>query len=213
MKKLNLIILGPPGSGKDTQVQAILKKINAEFISTGDIARELASLDSSLGKKVREKMEKGELLDDNLILEELSKKLEKINKEKGIILDGYPRNISQAEELRKVLFRLGRSVDKVIFLDVPEKELIKRLSTRFICKKCGRSILAGEKKCPFCGGELVKRIDDVSNSRILNRIQVYYEKTELLVEYYEKEGLLVAVDGDQSPKDVTRDIFKALREG
>lgn len=213
MKKLNLIILGPPGSGKDTQVQAILKEIDAEFISTGDIARKLASLDSSLGKKVKEKMEKGELLDDKLILEELSKKLEKINKEKGIIFDGYPRNISQAEELRKALFRLGRSIDKVIFLDVPEKELIRRLSTRFICKKCGRSILAGGKKCPFCGGKLVKRIDDISNSRILNRIQVYYEKTELLIEYYEKEGLLVAINGNQSPEDVTKDILKVLKEG
>jgi len=174
-------------------------------ISTGDISREL----EEANEKIREIIKSGELVPDNVIFNELKRKIEQIPPGKGFILDGFPRTLAQAKKLDEFIFKLGIDISKIIYLNVPEEELIKRLSKRVVCSKCG-SVSFDKKKCSICGGEMIKREDDKLEV-ILKRIDTYMEKTIPVVDYFRNKGDLVEINGDQPIENVTKDILKAIK--
>ncbi len=207
-----IILLGPPGAGKGTQAKNISKKFNIPHISTGDILRKEIKEGSGLGKKAKEYVEGGKLVPDEIIVGIIEKELEKDSANSGALLDGFPRTIEQAEMLDRVLTRIGLSIDKVLNLEVDRKELIKRLSSRRLCKSCKQitKVEESEKnRCPECGETLIKRKDD-DIKVIKKRLEVYRKQTEPLIDYYQSKGTLVNVDGDGSEAEVTERILNAL---
>ncbi|MFO7928159.1 MAG: adenylate kinase [Candidatus Humimicrobiaceae bacterium] len=207
-----IILLGPPGAGKGTQAINISKKFNIPHISTGDILRKEIKEGSGLGKKAKEYVEGGKLVPDEIIVGIIEKKLDKDSTNGGALLDGFPRTIEQAEMLDRVLAKRGLSVDKVLNLEVDRKELIKRLSSRRLCKSCKQITKveeSGKNRCPECGGTLIKRKDD-DIKVIKKRLEVYRKQTEPLIDYYQSRGVLVNVDGDVSEAEVTERILNAL---
>ncbi|MGM0367595.1 MAG: adenylate kinase [Actinomycetota bacterium] len=207
-----IILLGPPGAGKGTQAINISNKFNIPHISTGDILRKEIKEGSGLGKKAKEYVEGGKLVPDEIIVGIIEKKLDKDSTNGGALLDGFPRTIEQAEMLDRVLAKRGLSVDKVLNLEVDRKELIKRLSSRRLCKSCKQITKveeSGKNSCPECGGTLIKRKDD-DIKVIKKRLEVYRKQTKPLIDYYQSKGVLVNVDGDVSEAKVTERILNAL---
>jgi len=186
---VNLIIFGPPGSGKGTYASRLKQKLNVEIIATGDIFREMIKLDTPLGRKVRDYVEKGLLVPDEITLYVLKENLAKIPQGKGFILDGYPRTLWQAEALDKIA-----KIDAVIHLIVPDWIIIERLSSRRICQNCGAiyNLLFLKPKndmiCDKCGGQLYQRSDDTPEV-IRKRIEVYEKQTQPLLQYYRAKGV------------------------
>lgn len=209
-KPLNLVIIGLPGSGKGTQVEAIKDKFGLTTLATGEIARELAAKKTPLGLKIKKTVEKGELLSDDLIFEIIRERIKKVPEDKGAVFDGFPRNLRQSNMLDEILFRSGRALDKAIYLIVPEDELEKRLKTRLFCENCDYTAFGDEKKCPKCQGKLIKREDDLP-SVVRKRIERDIENISSVVSYYKGRGNLIEINGNQTPTDVTKDIIKALQ--
>jgi len=185
-----MILLGPPGAGKGTYASRLTPILETPHISTGDIVRDEIKAQTELGKTIREYSDKGELVPDEIIIKLLAKTLRKPDYERGFILDGFPRTIKQAEALDKI-----SKIDLVINLNVPDEIIIKRLSNRLTCKKCGtiyNKLTLKPKKdniCDKCGGQLYQREDDKPEV-IQERLNVYRKKTEPLIEYYRKKNLL-----------------------
>lgn len=202
----NMVIFGPPGSGKGTQISEMKKYLPLTVIASGDIARSLAKKD----KAVAQKMHKGELIEDELIFGELEATIAKIDQDTSLIFDGFPRNLDQTELLNKLLFRINRRLDKAIYIYLDEEEVIKRLAIRKVCEQCGRPLFS-ESKCPDCGGKPTVRGDD-NESTIIKRMQVFLDKTAPLIEYYGSKNILVEIDGKQSIEKVAEDIKEALLE-
>lgn len=206
---MNLVLLGAPGSGKGTQAQIISSKYSIQRISLGDILREEVKKDSSLGKTVEGYMKKGVLVPDNII----QKVMESNLNNSGFILDGFPRNLNQAEMLEKILSRKNFEIGKVIYLNVSENKAIQRLTGRRICKDCGAlyHIVTMKPKeegiCDKCGGELIIRPDD-NEDTVRERWRVFMDETHALIEYYENKGLILDIDGD-GDKDTVFDKIKA----
>lgn len=203
----NLIFLGPPGSGKGTQIEKLTKYLEAQIISSGDIVRSLAEKSSA----IREIMQKGELVDDKTIFEEIKSKISKIEFDVGLIFDGFPRNINQAKELNGILKDNKRSLNHVIYVRLDEDEVVKRLTIRRVCAKCGQPLFDLET-CPKCGGEAIIRQDD-NEKTIRTRMKVFIAQTKPLVTYYKKTNLLVEINGKQTIEDVARDIKGAINCG
>lgn len=197
----SLVIIGPPGSGKDTQIGEIAKYVDFELISGGDIVRKL----SEKNEKFRKIMDDGGLIDDTVILAEVEKQLDDIEGSKGIVFDGYPRTLHQAEELNELLLHHNRILDKAIYIALEEAQIVNRLSRRVICSLCGHNLVHGAEKCSECGGRAVRRHDD-EPAVIIKRVQTFLENTLPLVNYYCNKGMLVEVDGNQSIAAVARDI-------
>jgi len=208
-KNLSLIIFGPPGAGKDTQVESLLKYLSLEAIETGAIIRELIKSRSKIAKEIKEIVERGDLVNDSMMETIIRERLDKVGNDSGLVLDGFPRTVKQAETLALIFSFVGRSVDKVIFLDVPDSVLIERLSQRKICKLCGATAFPYEENCSKCNGILVKRIDDNSDS-IRIRLQNYHQKTKPIIDFYTKRGLLLRVNGNQLPDKVTKEMLEGL---
>ena len=187
---MKIIFLGPPGAGKGTYASRLTPILGVPHISTGDIVRDEIKAQTELGKTIREYSDKGELVPDEIITKLLTKRLRKPDHEKGFILDGFPRTIKQAEALDKI-----SKIDLVINLNVPDEIIIKRLSNRLTCKKCGtiyNKLTLKPKRdniCDECGGQLYQREDDKPEV-IQERLNVYRKKTEPLIEYYRKKDLL-----------------------
>ena len=185
-----MILLGPPGAGKGTYASRLTPILETPHISTGDIVRDEIKAQTELGKTIKEYSDKGELVPDEIITRLLAKRLRKPDYERGFILDGFPRTIKQAEALDKI-----SKIDLVINLNVPDEIIIKRLSNRLTCKKCGtiyNKLTLKPKKdniCDKCGGQLYQREDDKPKV-IQERLNVYRKKTEPLIEYYRKKDLL-----------------------
>jgi len=215
--KMHLILFGPPGAGKGTQAERIAKKMGIPHISTGDMFREAAAKKTELGFKVKEYMDKGELVPDDIVVRVVEERLKQSDCEKGFLLDGFPRTVFQAEVLDRILERLNRKVDAVINLEVGEEEIIRRLSNRRVCRVCGavyHLIFNPPKvqgRCDKCGGELYQRDDDREEA-IKRRLKVYLEQTKPLIEYYRKKGILVDVDGNKSIGEVEKSIEQILKE-
>ena len=214
---LRTILLGPPGAGKGTQAAKIVEKYGIPHISTGDIFRENIKKGTELGKKAQEYMNRGELVPDDLVIEIATTRLLEDDCRDGFLLDGFPRTVYQAEKLDEFLAARDSKIDKVLDIAVEKDELIARLTGRRVCKACGASFHVvnippkKEGVCDFCGGELIQRADD-NLETVTNRIDVYEAQTMPLVEYYEKAGNLVHIDGSTGLENVFADIVSALGE-
>lgn len=205
----NMVIFGPPGAGKDTQLDVLMQHLDIEPIITGEIIREMIKSDTPIAKSVKETIARGDLVNDAMMEIIIKDRLSSVEKSSGIIVDGYPRTIKQAETLNILLAFIGRKLNKVLFLDVPEDVLINRLTQRKICVECGSTAFPSDEKCTKCGGLLEKRIDDNLDS-VKARISNYKRKTEPITNFYEKRGLLLRVNGDQSRRKVSEDILEGL---
>ncbi len=204
------ILLGLPGAGKGTQGELLSKKLGIPRVSTGDILREAVRKGTPLGRKAKEAMDRGELVSDDIVIGIVEEKLKSQDCAKGCILDGFPRNLTQAEALEKMGLEL-----KAIYIEVPEEEVVKRLSARRICPSCGAvyNLITSPPKregiCDRCGAALVQRDDD-REEVVRERIRVYREQTEPIVEFYRRKGVLVVVDGLGSPQEVFSRLQRAI---
>ncbi|MDO5028545.1 MAG: adenylate kinase [Bacillota bacterium] len=212
---MRLVILGPPGAGKGTQANEIVERYNIPHISTGDILRENIKKGTDLGMEAKKFMDKGELVPDSLVLSLIQERISREDTKDGFLLDGFPRNVSQATVLDAELDKLGIKLDKVINIIVDPSKLIERATSRRVCPTCGETynILAKppkvEGKCDKDGSDLIIRSDDTEET-VSRRIKVYTEQTSPLIDYYKAQGTLFDVDGSQSIEKVTADIFEGL---
>ncbi len=208
---MNLILLGAPGAGKGTQAELLVEKLSIPAISTGNMLREAMAKGTELGKKVKQYMDGGLLVPDELILGSVVDRVTQPDCQHGFILDGVPRTLAQAEALEAK----GVKIDHVVSIEVDDSEIEGRMTGRRVCGKCGASyhIVANPPKtegiCDLCGSELVIRKDDAPET-VRKRLQVYHASTEVLKEFYEKLGRLRTVNGSQSIEGANEDILKAI---
>ena len=212
---MKIIMLGAPGAGKGTQAKKIAEKYQIPHISTGDIFRANIKNGTELGKKAKTYMDQGLLVPDELVVDLV---VDRVNQEdcgNGYVLDGFPRTIPQAEALDKALSGMGQKLDYAIDVDVPDENIISRMSGRRACLSCGATyhiVYNAPKKegvCDQCGEPLVLRDDDKPET-VRNRLDVYHRQTQPLIDYYKKEGVLAEVDGTQDMEQVFQDIVKIL---
>ncbi len=214
-RSLNLVLLGPPGSGKGTQAKFLSERYHIPHVSTGDMLREEVRNETSLGLKAKEIMDQGGLVSDEIVSAMILKRLDQEDCARGVILDGYPRTVEQAQVLDGILAELGRTLERVILVDVPDEEIVRRLGGRRSCPKCGKvyhlifSPPADGEHCDVCGVELVQRDDD-KEEVIRQRLVQYHEKTQPLVDFYANRSLLATVDGSQDMEAVTTAIVEAI---
>jgi adenylate kinase len=198
---MKIVFLGAPGSGKGTQAQRLMADHSMVQVSTGDLLREAVAAGTELGQRARQAMDAGELVSDEIVLGMIRGRLQRSDVDRGFILDGFPRNLAQAESLEVVLTELGKSLDAAVLLDVNFEILLKRLTGRRTCSKTGKllniyfSSQSEIDACAEAGGELIQRADD-NEETIGNRLDVYRQQTEPLIAYYEQTGLLRKVDGE-----------------
>jgi adenylate kinase len=204
---MRCILLGPPGAGKGTQAAVIRDRYNVAHISTGDILRSNVKEKTDLGQKASSYMEAGELVPDSLIIEMMKERLSQSDCNRGFLLDGFPRTVSQAEALDSLLEDLDVELDAVILLDVSDEVVVERLSGRRVCRNCGAIYHMKnhppkkEGICDICGGELFQRKDDTEDV-IRQRLGVYHQQTSPLIEYYRSSGILKAVNAEGSSDSV-----------
>ncbi len=212
---MKIIMLGAPGAGKGTQAKMIAEKYNVPHISTGDIFRANIKNGTELGKKAKEYMDKGQLVPDELTVEILLDRVAQEDCKNGYVLDGFPRTIPQADVLDKELTKLGDKVDFAINVDVPDENIVRRMSGRRACLKCGATYhiehIPPKKEgiCDTCGSELVQRDDDKPET-VQNRLSVYHEQTQPLIDYYNKKNILKSVDGTKDMQEVFNEITGIL---
>ncbi len=208
---MNLILLGAPGAGKGTQAELLVEKLSIPAISTGNMLREAMANGTELGKKVKQYMEDGLLVPDELILGIVAERVAQPDCANGFILDGVPRTLAQAEALEAK----GVKIDHVVSIEVDDSEIEGRMTGRRVCSKCGASyhVVANPPKtegvCDLCGSELIIRKDDAPET-VRKRLQVYHASTEVLKDFYAKLGRLRTVNGSQSIEGANEDILKAI---
>ncbi len=215
-KQLNLILLGAPGAGKGTQAVTISKKLGLVHIASGDLFRKEQESGSELGKIAKSYMEKGQLVPDEITVKMVLGRISSPDCAKGVILDGFPRTLEQARALDKALTAEGKSIDEVLYIKVSNKELLRRLSGRWICRNCQAPYNIVELppkvsgKCDHCGGELYQRADDTEETA-RKRLDVYFTQTAPLIKYYTEAGKLVEIDGEKSVEEVGSDLIAVIR--
>ncbi len=208
---MKLILLGAPGAGKGTQAEVISEKYNIPTISTGNIIRAALKNGTEMGLKAKKFTDAGNLVPDEIVIGIIKERLSEDDCQNGYILDGFPRTIPQA----KALDDMGFGIDVALSIEVADSEIVKRMSGRRVCEKCGASYHTEYKKpakdgvCNFCDGKLVIRKDDEAET-VLNRLNVYHEQTEPLKDYYSACGKLLIVEGQDEVKDTTRLVLAAL---
>ncbi len=213
---MDLILLGPPGSGKGTQAERLEARLGLLHVATGDLFRANLAADTELGRKARQYMDRGDLVPDDLTIAMVRERLEKPDALGGVLFDGFPRTIPQAEALDQMLAEKGRAVNAVIHLVVPDEEIVRRLSRRLICRECQTPFhldFNPFKTCPFnkCNGEYLYQREDDRPEVVRSRLQVYHRQTQPLVEYYRQRGLLLAVPGEGDIDQVTERIMQVLQ--
>jgi adenylate kinase len=214
VSELNLILLGPPGSGKGTQGERLQADFRLPYYATGDILRAAVRDGTDLGREAKEYMDRGDLVPDEVMIGVIAERIEGPEAADGFILDGFPRTTAQAEALDDAMDRLGRELTAAIQIEVSDEEVVRRLSGRRTCVKGGHIFHVDfdppkrEGVCDICGGQLVVRDDDEPDV-VRHRLEQYHSKTEPLVSYYEGKGILRRVDGDHPPEEVT-DRIRAL---
>lgn len=212
---MKIIMLGAPGAGKGTQAKKIAEKYDIPHISTGDIFRANIKNGTELGKKAKTYMDQGLLVPDELTCDLVVDRIGQEDAKNGYVLDGFPRTIPQAEALDKALSGLGEKMDYAVNVEVPDENIVSRMSGRRACTACGGTYHVefnppkAEGVCDACGGELVLRDDDKPET-VAKRLNVYHEQTQPLIEYYQKQGILAEVDGTQDVDDVFASIVKIL---
>lgn len=213
-----IIFLGAPGAGKGTQAAAVAQQLNLVHIASGDLFRQALEQGTKLGIRAKSYMEKGVLVPDEITIQMVLERMAAPDCETGVILDGFPRNLAQAEALDKALIQQSKAIDKAVYIKVSEEELLKRLSGRWICRHCQMvyNIIDSPPevrgKCDRCGGELYQRPDD-SAQTVKKRLEVYFAETAPLIDYYARKGKLLQIDGEGSVDEVTRRIVAVLRKG
>ena len=212
---MNLILLGAPGAGKGTQAEVISEALSIPQISTGNILREAVKNGTEFGLKAKAAMESGALVSDEVVIGILKDRIAQDDCKNGYVLDGFPRTIPQAEVLDSELTKLGVHIDYAINVDVPDENIVKRMSGRRACLTCGATYhiehVPPKKEgiCDVCGSELVLRDDDKPET-VKNRLSVYHEQTQPLIDYYAKKNVLAEVDGTKDMEDVFNDIVTIL---
>lgn len=219
--QLNLILFGPPGAGKGTQAERLRTDFQLPYVATGDMLRANVWQQTQLGKRAKRFMDAGDLVPDDLILDMAEDRLQQPDAADGFILDGFPRTIEQAQSLDAMLSGLGRRVTAALLIDVPDEQVIRRLSGRRVCAKAGHNYhveFDPPKRGGVCdqdGSRLLQRDDDKPEV-IEHRLAVYHEKTKPLVAYYDEPGLMRRIDGTRPPADVNdhiRAVIAGLRSG
>lgn len=214
---MRLVLLGAPGAGKGTQAKMLVEKYGIPQISTGDLLRAAVAAGTSLGKEAKAYMDRGELVPDSVVLEMVKERISQDDCKNGFILDGFPRNVTQAEALDKMLAEMNIPLDLVLNIDVPFDDLMKRLTGRRTCKSCGQmyniyySPSKVEGKCDKCGGELFQRDDDKEET-IRKRLEVYKAQTEPLIDYYSKKSILKSVTGTGGIDEIFSSICAILEK-
>jgi adenylate kinase len=210
---VRVAFLGPPGAGKGTQARDLAQEWRVLHLATGDMLREAVAAGSPLGRETKGYMDQGALVPDDVIIRMMAERLGKADASRGFILDGFPRTIAQAEALATLLKDLGQTLDTVVYFDVSEPELLRRLTGRRVCRTCGHSyhVTSNPPKragvCDECGGELYQRDDD-AEATVRKRLDVYQRQTAPLLDYYRQRSLLATVSGE-GPLAAIRDSIRA----
>jgi adenylate kinase len=212
---MNVVLLGAPGAGKGTQAALITGALGVVHVASGDLFRSALKGKTELGLLAKAYMDKGELVPDEVTINMVVERITRDDCADGVLFDGFPRTLSQAKALDEKMAGLGRAIDKTVYIEVPEEELVKRLSGRWICRECqvpyheisSPPRVAG--KCDACGGELYQRADDKEET-VRERLKVFLSETMPIVEYYEKQGKLVRVDGNRQIDVVSAEISGLL---
>jgi adenylate kinase len=213
---MNLIMLGPPGAGKGTQAALLAERLGTPHVASGDLFREALKAETELGLLAKSYMDRGELVPDDVTIAIVRERLLRPDCKKGIILDGFPRTIEQAEALEELLSEQGKAIDVALLIDASDEELVRRLSSRWICRNCQAvyNVISNPPeeagKCDACGGELYQRSDDVPET-VRNRIRVYWEQTSPLIDHYRDEGLLITIKSEGGIEHVQTKILEALQ--
>ena len=205
---MRLVLVGPPGAGKGTQAQFLAAHYSIPHISTGDIFRANLKAGTPLGLQAKGFMDKGELVPDSVTNEMVKDRLTHDDVANGFLLDGFPRNVAQAEVLRAILAEKKTPLHAVLEFSLANEEIVARLSSRRTCKECGQPSV-GQDKCPQCGGDVYQREDDKAEV-IARRLEVYQEQTAPIVSFYRNEGLLITVGALGSVEDITAHAISAL---
>jgi adenylate kinase len=211
-----VVMLGPPGAGKGTQTDILSREMNLPHIASGDLFRKALEEKTEVGLMAKRYMDRGRLVPDAITLGMILERIGQPDCTSGCIFDGFPRTLAQAEGLAEALEGRGRNIDKAVYIDVPDEELVKRLSGRWLCRRCQTPYnmissppkVAGE--CDKCGGELYQRSDDREET-VKERLRVFLAQTVPILDYYEKQGKLIRVRGDLGVQDVAKRIVSALR--
>jgi adenylate kinase len=214
---MRIVLVGPPGAGKGTQAAFLAKNLSIPHISTGDLFRANISQQTELGKLAKSYMDAGNLVPDEVTIGMAKDRMEKPDAEHGFLLDGFPRNVSQAEALDEMLQSESMKLDAVLDLEVPEEEVVKRIAGRRICRKDSSHVFhvtysppKQESVCDACGGELYQRDDD-SEETVRKRLEVYHTQTEPIIDYYKAQGLVVTISALGKVEDVTARAMEALK--
>jgi adenylate kinase len=212
---MRVVLLGPPGAGKGTQAIFLRDRFKIPQISSGDLLRAAIKAGTEVGRQAHEFMERGQLAPDSLVLDMISERLSENDAAAGFILDGFPRSQTQAEHLGKILGACGLTLDRVVAVDVPHDEIVRRISGRRTCTSCGAMFHVAsdppktEGICDRCGAALIQRDDDREQT-VRERLRVYAENTRPLIDYYRRVGIISQISGTGSPADVEQRIVTAL---
>ena len=201
---MKLVLLGAPGAGKGTQAVFLKDRHGLAHISTGDILRQNVKDATPLGLEAKKYMDAGQLVPDEVVMNMMKAKLESLGKEKGFMLDGFPRTVKQAEFLETIT-----DLDAVVMFIVSDDDIVKRLMNRAVCRSCGAITNWEHDKCPSCGGELYRRADD-NEETIRSRLKVFHEQTEALIEFYKARNLLLEVDATGMPEEIFERVIALL---
>lgn len=211
-----IILLGAPGAGKGTQAMMLAEKLKLVQVASGDLFRQALAQETELGKKAKVFMEKGQLVPDEITIQMVLERLAAPDCKNGAILDGFPRNTQQAKALDKALAQQSKAIDRMVYIKVSEGELLKRLSGRWICRKCQAPYHEVDSppevkgKCDRCGGELYQRADD-NVETVKKRLEVFFAETSPLIDYYEQAGKLLEINGEGGTAEVNQRIAAALQ--
>ena len=211
---LNVVMMGPPGAGKGTQAARLARQRGVPKISTGDMLRDGIRDGNSVALEAKALMDMGQLVDDRTMIAIVQERLSRSDTAHGFVLDGFPRTVSQAEALDRLVASHGNGPLVIVNVTVPEDELVRRLATRRICESCGTTadpVVPGAAGCPVCGGTLVQRIDDDARV-VLERLRVYEESTRPVLEYYRSRPAFRAVNGAQSPECVAQELESVIEQ-
>lgn len=213
---MNIVILGAPGAGKGTQADIIMEKLHLVHIATGDLFRQALAKETPLGLQAKSYMEKGQLVPDEVTINMVLERIAQPDCISGCLFDGFPRNLGQAKALDKALGEQGKAIDKAVYVMVPDEELVRRLSGRWICRNCQTpyhmvsSPPREPGKCDKCGGELYQRPDD-NEKTVRERLKVFFAETVPIIDYYKKQDKLVEIDGNQDISRVAREMVEVLQ--
>ncbi len=212
----NVILLGPPGAGKGTQAKYLEQKVGLRQLSSGDMLRSAVARGTAVGQKAKAFMDQGALVPDSVVVEVVFEHIDSLGGAKGVILDGFPRTVEQAEALDKKLAEKGSRIDAVIVIQVDDEKLVERIAGRFTCTTCGegyhdifkRPAQAGV--CDKCGGHEFKRRADDNAETVKHRLKTYHEQTATLIDYYQKRGKVAMIDGELPIEEVSREMDNVL---